>query len=66
MIEPITGFVVCCDRCGAEMECYDGFRPVFDSEQEARESAIDAGWHEYEYGRFACEECAESLKEKES
>ena len=64
MIEPITGYAVYCDRCGAEME-YDSYLPVFDSEQEARDAARDAGWQEYEYGRFACENCKETLNEKD-
>lgn len=64
MIEEIKGYVLSCDICKRELEC-DSFCPVFGSEKEAREIAKEQGWVEYEPGKFACEDCAETHNKEE-
>lgn len=64
MIEEIKGYVLSCDICGAELED-DSICPVYNSEDDAREAARDAGWVEYEPGKFACESCAETNNKEE-
>lgn len=64
MIEPITGYTVTCDFCGEDLES-EGYRLVFDSESEARSVCKECGWREVEYGKFACENCLETLNEEE-
>ena len=64
MIEPITGYTVPCDFCGEELES-EGYRLVLDSESDARDMCRECGWREVGYGKFACENCQETLNEED-
>ncbi len=60
MIEKISAYEISCDLCGNSLELND-VEVLFDTEKEAEEAALEAGWLPFSTSRWVCDQCLEDL-----